>query len=177
VRSGAGAPPGVTGFIRVDRRTKNLTKRLRPGEIAIIDHSDLDRVSAEALVACKPAAVINASPSISGRYPNQGPQILLAAGIPLIDDAGGDLLDLVVEGELLRLHAGTLYGTNPPWPPAMWPTPKRSRRPCWPPAPGCPPSSRRSWRTPWSTWSASTTCCSTRSRCPPCAPVGTAGTP
>jgi uncharacterized membrane-anchored protein len=109
VRSGAGAPPGVTGFVRVDRRTKNLTKRLKPGEIAIIDHRDLDRVSAEALVTCKPAAVINAAPSISGRYPNQGPEILLAAGIPLVDDAGGDLLDLVVEGELLRLHEGTLY--------------------------------------------------------------------
>jgi uncharacterized membrane-anchored protein len=101
--------PGLVGIVRVDRRTKHLTKRLRPGEIAIIDHIDLDRVSAEALVACRPVAVINAAPSISGRYPNLGPAILLEAGIPLIDDVGGDLFDFVVEGEVLRLHGGTLY--------------------------------------------------------------------
>jgi uncharacterized membrane-anchored protein len=93
----------------VDRRTKNLTKRLRPGEIAVIDHEDLDRVSAEALVACRARAVVNAGVSISGRYPNMGPQILLNAGIPLIDDAGADLFDFVSEGEVLRLSGGTLF--------------------------------------------------------------------
>ncbi len=106
--------PGLVGIVRVDRRTKHLTKRLRPAEIAIIDHVDLDRVSAEALVACRPSAVINASPSISGRYPNLGPAILLEAGIPLIDDVGGDLFDFVVEGEVLRLHEGTLYRADAP---------------------------------------------------------------
>jgi uncharacterized membrane-anchored protein len=95
--------------VRVDRRTKNLTKRLRPGEIAVIDHEDLDRVSAEALVACRVGAVVNAAVSISGRYPNMGPQILLSAGVPLIDDAGADLFEFVSEGELLRLAGGTLY--------------------------------------------------------------------
>jgi uncharacterized membrane-anchored protein len=95
--------------VRVDRRTKNLTKRLRPGEIAVIDHEDLDRVSAEALVACRAGAVLNGAVSISGRYPNLGPQILLNAGIPLIDDAGSDLLDFVTEGEVLRLEGGALY--------------------------------------------------------------------
>jgi len=48
-------PPGIVGVARVDRRTKNLTKRLRPGDIAVIDHLDLDRVAAEALVACRVA--------------------------------------------------------------------------------------------------------------------------
>src|ERR671923_2300837 len=78
------APPGVCGAARLDHRTKLLTKRLRPGDIAIIDHLDLDRVSAEALVAGGVKAVVNAAPSISGRYPNHGPDILLAAGITLI---------------------------------------------------------------------------------------------
>ena len=59
--------PGVSGTVRLDRRTKNLTKRLRPGDIAVIDHQDIDRVSADSLVACKVAAVVNASASISGR--------------------------------------------------------------------------------------------------------------
>jgi uncharacterized membrane-anchored protein len=77
--------PGVTGTVRLDRRTKHLTKRLRPGDIAVIDHLDIDRVSAEALVACRVAAVINVAPSISGRYPNLGPEILVGAGVPLLD--------------------------------------------------------------------------------------------
>jgi uncharacterized membrane-anchored protein len=77
--------PGVTGTVRLDRRTKNLTKRLRPGDIAVVDHLDIDRVSAEALVACRVAAVINVAPSISGRYPNLGPEILVGAGVPLLD--------------------------------------------------------------------------------------------
>jgi uncharacterized membrane-anchored protein len=91
----------------VDRRTKDLTKRLRPGDIAVIDHQDLDRVSAEALVACRPAAVVNASPSISGRYPNLGPEILVAAGIPLLDSAGPAVMDLK-DGTELTLADGAV---------------------------------------------------------------------
>jgi len=101
--------PGLHGTARVDKRTKNLTKRLRPGDIAIIDHVDLDRVSAEALVACRPSAVVNASPSISGRYPNLGPEILVEAGIPLVDDVGADVLARVTEGEPVRLDGEHLY--------------------------------------------------------------------
>lgn len=88
------------GSARVDSRTKNLTKRLAPGDVAVIDHEDIDRVSAEALVACKPAVVLNAAKSTSGRYPNMGPGILLEAGIPLIDDLGSQIMD-VREGDLL----------------------------------------------------------------------------
>src|SRR5829696_10029328 len=95
--------PGTVGVVRLDRRTKNLTKRLKPGEIAIIDHVDLDRVSAEALVACGAGAVVNVRPSVSGRYPNLGPEILVEAGIPLVDAVGADLLSEVHEGERLRV--------------------------------------------------------------------------
>src|ERR1700712_5478740 len=94
--------PGVQGSARIDNRTKNLTKRLQPGDIAFIDHSDIDKVSADALVGCRPAAVVNAAPSISGRYPNLGPEILLAAGIPLIDAVGADLFSVVAEGSRVR---------------------------------------------------------------------------
>ena len=100
--------PGVTGPVRVDARTKNLTKRLRPGDIAVIDHVDLDRVSAEALVACRPAAVLNAAPSTSGRYPNLGPEILVAEGIPLVDDLGGAVMSLR-EGRTVRVDGGAVY--------------------------------------------------------------------
>ncbi|MFG1910045.1 putative cytokinetic ring protein SteA [Kribbella sp. NPDC048928] len=101
--------PGVTGVVRLDRRTKNLTKRLKPGEIAVIDHVDLDRVSAEALVDCKVAAVVNVADSISGRYPNLGPEILVEAGIPLVDGVGREVFSVLHEGEQVRLDEGTLY--------------------------------------------------------------------
>ncbi|WP_405060888.1 putative cytokinetic ring protein SteA [Kribbella sp. NBC_01505] len=101
--------PGSTGVVRLDRRTKNLTKRLKPGEIAVIDHVDLDRVSAEALVNCKVSAVVNVADSISGRYPNLGPEILVAAGIPLVDGIGREVFSVLHEGEHVRLHDGTLY--------------------------------------------------------------------
>jgi uncharacterized membrane-anchored protein len=100
-----GPSPGLSGSARVDPRTKDLTKRLRPGDIAVIDHEDLDRVSAEALVACRPAAVVNASSSISGRYPNLGPEILVAAGIPLVDGAGTDVMD-IKDGTGVTLEGG-----------------------------------------------------------------------
>ncbi|WP_375433020.1 putative cytokinetic ring protein SteA [uncultured Friedmanniella sp.] len=100
--------PEVGGVARLDRRTKNLTKRLRPGEIAVIHHSDLDRVSAEALVAAGVSAVVNAVPSVSGRYPNLGPGILLEAGIALVDDVGEDIFTAVKEGDRLTLDSGLL---------------------------------------------------------------------
>src|SRR3954470_23147899 len=83
--------PGISGVARLDRRTTRLAGRLNPGDIAIIDHVDLDRVSAEALVAARPAVVINAQPSISGRYPNLGPEMIVAAGIPLVDNVGTEV--------------------------------------------------------------------------------------
>ncbi len=97
------------GTVRLDRRTKNLTKRLAPGDIAVIEHRDLDRVSAEALVAARVGMVVNTVESISGRYPNLGPEILVQAGIPLVDAAGTDVFGLLEEGQRIRVHDGTLY--------------------------------------------------------------------
>lgn len=103
---GAGEQPG--GIARVDSRTKNLTKRLKAGDVAVIDHADIDRVSAEALVACAPAVVLNAARSTTGRYPNLGPQILVKAGIPLVDGLGPDIMT-VREGQRLRVVGGAVY--------------------------------------------------------------------
>jgi len=107
--TGRQANQGFRAPVRVDRRTKNLTRRLRPGEIAVIDHIDLDGPAGEALAARRAGAVINMAPSISGRYPNRGPEVLLNAGIPLIDNVGADLIDLLVEGEELTLRDGAVY--------------------------------------------------------------------
>lgn len=93
----------LIGTARVDYRTKDLIKRLQPGDIAVIHHQDLDRVAAEGLIAANPVAVINAAESLSGRYPNEGPLRVLHAGITLIDHAGTDLLDHVREGDRLTI--------------------------------------------------------------------------
>lgn len=108
-RGKAEVPPGVVGVARVDVRTKVLVKRLSQGDIAIIDHPDLDRVSADELIASGVAAVVNTAKSITGRYPNLGPQLLLEAGIPLVDDIGREVLTRVKEGTTVRLDGGVLY--------------------------------------------------------------------
>src|ERR1700688_2624919 len=102
-RGRAEEPPGIVGVARVDLKTKVLVRRLEPGDIAIIDHPDLDRVSADELIACRVAAVVNAAKSVTGRYPNLGPRLLLDAGIPLVDDVGREALSRVTDGTAVRL--------------------------------------------------------------------------
>ena len=89
----------VIGPARIDRRTKELVMRLRAGDVAIIDHEDLDRIAARGLLDAGVAAVVNAARSMSGRYPNEGPLLLAAAGIALVDDVGPEILDLVRDGD------------------------------------------------------------------------------
>ncbi len=104
------AEPGqLSGTARLDRRTKRLVGRLRPGDIAVIDHVDLDRVAADSLVAAGVKAVLNARPSISGRYPNLGPEVLVKAGIPLIDDLGEDVFQVLREGDQVRIEGEAVY--------------------------------------------------------------------
>ena len=101
--------PGVSGVARLDRRTNRLAGRLNAGDIAIIDHVDLDRVAAESLLAAKVVAVVNAQPSISGRYPNLGPSLLADNGVVLLDNVGADVFAVVKEGTRVRIDGDTLY--------------------------------------------------------------------
>jgi uncharacterized membrane-anchored protein len=101
--------PGVTGVARVDRRAGDLLRRLSPGDIAVLDEVDLDRRTAEALVSADVVGVVNASPSISGRFPNLGPELLIEAGIPLIDGVGHAALREIKDGTKLRLLDGIVY--------------------------------------------------------------------
>lgn len=98
-----------SGVARVGRRTKELTPLLQPGDVAVIDHEDLDRVAAEGLVNRRVGGVVNAAASISGRYPNVGPLLLAAAGIPLVDRVGAEVLDLVGDGEEIRLEGCEIW--------------------------------------------------------------------
>lgn len=101
--------PGTTGPVRVDRRTTTLVRRLRPGDIAVIDHLDLDRANAEALLDRRVVAVVNASPFISGRYPNLGPELLARSGVVLVDNVGGDVFGKLHDGVEVRIDEGRLY--------------------------------------------------------------------
>src|SRR4029079_13108718 len=99
----------IQGAARVARRTKDLVRRVDAGDIAIIDHADIDRVAADTLIASGVAAVVNASPSITGRYPNGGPIRIVQAGIPLIDAVGAEVMDEVREGESIELRDGAVW--------------------------------------------------------------------
>jgi len=98
----------IRGTVRLDRRTKNLAKRLKPGDIALIDHEDIDSTAALMLVEAKAQAVINAAKCCSGRYPNLGPRVLLEAGIPIVDNVGAALLEGLREGETIEIADGVI---------------------------------------------------------------------
>ena len=109
--------PGVHGPARPAKptagdpapATRALARRIEPGDIAVLDHLDLDRVSAEALAAAHPGAVVNVRPSLSGRHPARGAEVLVAAGIPVVDATGTGLLAQVREGGAVRVHEGCVY--------------------------------------------------------------------
>jgi uncharacterized membrane-anchored protein len=102
-------PTEIVAVARVGRRTKDLVKRLEPGEIAVIDHEDLDRVAGDGLVEAGVVAVVNGAASISGRYPNQGPLRVVQSGIVLVDHVGSDLLDRIEDGETIRVVGGEIW--------------------------------------------------------------------
>ena len=99
----------ITGRARLGRRTKDLVKRLGPQDVAIVDHADIDRVSAEELAECGVRAVVNVSRSSTGRFPNPGPLELVRAGVRLVDAPGAPLFDELADGELVRLDGGSLW--------------------------------------------------------------------
>jgi len=98
----------IRGTARVGRITKLLVRRLKPGEIAVIDHCELDDVAAHALLEAKVRAVINASPSISDRYPNGGPLTLVSRGVILVDSVGREVMDLIKDGQLIEISGGSI---------------------------------------------------------------------
>ena len=109
--------PGVHGTARVaavSGAAGRLAASTHPGDIAVIEHLDLDAGSARLLVAAGVGAVVNAVPSISGRYPNLGPQVLMDAGIPVLDRAGAEVMRLVGDGDRLRLDGDTLFRGDTP---------------------------------------------------------------
>src|ERR1700735_231786 len=106
--------PGLTGTARVDRNIDRLLRRVCPGDIVVLDVLDLDRITADALVEADIAAVVNASPSVSGRYPNLGPEVLVNNGVTLIDETGPEVFKKIKDGSKVRLHNGGGVLGRPP---------------------------------------------------------------
>ena len=99
----------VAGVARVGPRTKDLAKRIGRGEIAIIAHRDLDRIAAESLLDAGVAAIVNADESVSGRYPNGGPERVAAAHVPLLDAVGSEVMTLVHDGDVVEIRDSALW--------------------------------------------------------------------
>jgi uncharacterized membrane-anchored protein len=108
-RNGARTDQAVEGTARLGERTKHLVKRLHPGEVAVVDHVDIDRIAAEELIEAGVVAVLNAAPSSSGRYPNAGPLMLARAGIVLVDAPDARLFERLREGDRVRIVGGAIY--------------------------------------------------------------------
>jgi uncharacterized membrane-anchored protein len=101
--------PGVHGPARLHRRTASLLGRLQAGDVVVLDHLDMDRETAHALIDAGVVAVVNASPMISGRYPNLGPELLVQAGIVVVDCAGLEVFDRLRDGTQVRIDAGVVH--------------------------------------------------------------------
>jgi uncharacterized membrane-anchored protein len=107
-RDGAPAGGPIQGTARLGRRTKDLAKRLGPGDVAVVDHTNIDRIAAEELIATGVSAVLNASESSDGRYPNAGPLLLARTGITLVDVFDGDPFELLRDGDAVTLAGGAV---------------------------------------------------------------------
>ncbi len=102
----SGPVAAIHGSARLGRRTKQLVKRLDAGDVAIIDHADLDRIAAEDLVATGVRAVVNVSPFSTGRYPNTGPLLMARAGVRLIDAPAAPLFEELQDGDPVAIVGG-----------------------------------------------------------------------
>lgn len=108
-RSETDVLPGLTSTVRVGRRVSALAPRVRQGDIVLVDLVDMDQSTAASLVEAGAGAVLNVQPMISGRFPNRGPQVLIDAGVPVVDTLGEDVLRVVRDGATIRLHEGSVY--------------------------------------------------------------------
>jgi len=105
-RNGSSTSEATEGTARLGRRTKHLVRRLGPGDVAVIDHVNVDRIAAEELISTGVGVVVNASPSSDGRYPNAGPLLLAQAGVMLLDVEEGDPFELLADGERVTISEG-----------------------------------------------------------------------
>ncbi len=105
-------PKIIRGVARIDKKTKDLVKRLQPEDVAVINHENIDEIAAQALLAKRVKAVINANKSIDGKYPNMGPMLLVEGGIPLYDNCGDNIFSAINEGDEVIILGDLIYINN-----------------------------------------------------------------
>ncbi|MEJ7635549.1 putative cytokinetic ring protein SteA [Aeromicrobium sp.] len=104
----SGDVKGIVGTVRFARRDSDVAS-LREGDIAVVDHPELDARQAQHLIDRRVRGVLNATPSSSGRVPNVGPQMLSRAGILLVDIAGTDVWSKLKSGDRVRIEDGRVF--------------------------------------------------------------------
>ena len=104
----------MSGPVRLGTRTKDLVKALRPGDVAVIGHRNIDRIAAEDLASSGVVAVLNNEPSSDDRYPNRGPLILAEAGVALVDVPDVDLFSLLSDGDRVVIEGSTILRDGDP---------------------------------------------------------------
>ena len=109
----------IKGYAKKGKKTKQLVKRLKPYDIAVIDHQDLDEVAAGSLIESRVKAVINCAKNISGRYPTKGAQMLVEQGVVLVDDIGEQFYDEVQEKDIIEIKHQTLFINSKPYGPKI----------------------------------------------------------
>lgn len=95
--------PGLHGVLRDCTASGRGLKRLREGDIAVIDAPDITRQLSQRILAAKPAAVINLARFTTGAVPNFGPLMLLDADILLVEGAGVELSQGMRDGKRARI--------------------------------------------------------------------------
>ena len=93
----------VKGTIKKNKKTKDLIKDLKFGDIALIAHKDLDEIAALGLIEKRVKAVINTEESISGFYPNQGPKMIKEKGIILWDNVPKEIWEKIDYGQEIEI--------------------------------------------------------------------------
>ncbi|MGI6705491.1 MAG: putative cytokinetic ring protein SteA [Clostridia bacterium] len=102
----------IKGKVKVDLKTKDLVKRLSSNDIAVICHEDLDELAAQLLIEKKVKVIVNAETSITGKYPNKGPSLLLKEGITIIDHIGKGNFEKIAENDFLEYKNGSIFINN-----------------------------------------------------------------
>ena len=102
----------IKGRVIAGRKTKKLVKRIKPGDIALIAHQDIDQIAGASLLEARVKAIINVKKSISGKYPNRGPLSLTEGDIPIIDNCNSDIFQYVQDGDIIKIKQGYIYKDN-----------------------------------------------------------------
>lgn len=102
----------IKGIVKKDKRTKRLIYKLRPGDIALLCHEDIDEIAAEALIKSKVKCIINTEKTITGFYPNNGPLKLLKNRIPIYEIEDKSIFNIIEDGGIIEIENNKLYYLN-----------------------------------------------------------------